>query len=256
MTLRSKSALLVTLLALFVALPATGAQEKTPLDQVRALPLTAPVPVDPTSPPAPAERPALLHPREQAAGQSRGAAPGRQRGLGPRGRRPAGAGALRRAHGVQRHDALRRSRTSSTSCSRSACGSGPSVNAYTSFDETVYMLQVPTDKPEAMDKAFLILEDWAHNLSFDPAEIDKERGVIIEEWRLGRGARRAHARQAVARPAQGVALRRAAADRQEVEMHPDLQARTVEDVLRGLVPAGPDGGHRGRRLRQGGRRGG
>jgi len=65
---------------------------------------------------------------------------------------------------------------------------GPSLNAFTSFDETVYMLQVPTDKPEVMNKAFLILEDWAHNLTFDPAEIDKERGVIIEEWRLGRGA--------------------------------------------------------------------
>jgi len=65
---------------------------------------------------------------------------------------------------------------------------GPSVNAYTSFDETVYMLQVPTDKPDLMEKAFLILEDWAHNFSFDPKEIDKERGVIVEEWRLGRGA--------------------------------------------------------------------
>jgi zinc protease len=65
---------------------------------------------------------------------------------------------------------------------------GPSLNAFTSFDETVYMLTVPTDKPEVMEKAFLILEDWAHNLSFDPVEIDKERGVIVEEWRLGRGA--------------------------------------------------------------------
>ena len=65
---------------------------------------------------------------------------------------------------------------------------GPSVNAFTSFDETVYMLEVPTDKPEVLDKAFLILEDWAHNVSFDPAEIDKERGVITEEWRLRRGA--------------------------------------------------------------------
>jgi len=45
---------------------------------------------------------------------------------------------------------------------------GADVNAYTSFDETVYMLTVPTDKPEMMDKAMLILEDWAHNLSFDP----------------------------------------------------------------------------------------
>src|SRR5436190_67923 len=65
---------------------------------------------------------------------------------------------------------------------------GADLNAYTSFDETVYMLQVPTDKPEAMDRAMLILEDWAHNVSFDPGEIEKERGVVMEEWRGGRGA--------------------------------------------------------------------
>jgi len=68
---------------------------------------------------------------------------------------------------------------------------GPSINAFTSFDETVYMLQIPTDKADLLPKAFLILEDWAHGVSFDPVEIDKERGVIIEEWRtrLGAGAR-------------------------------------------------------------------
>src|SRR5687767_15397847 len=65
---------------------------------------------------------------------------------------------------------------------------GADVNAYTSFDETVYTLTVPTDKAEMMAKAMLILEDWAHNLSFDPAEIEKERGVVMEEWRLGQGA--------------------------------------------------------------------
>ncbi len=65
---------------------------------------------------------------------------------------------------------------------------GPSVNAFTSFDETVYMLQIPTDRPEVVDRSLLILEDWASNVSFDPAEIDKERGVIMEEWRLRRGA--------------------------------------------------------------------
>ncbi len=65
---------------------------------------------------------------------------------------------------------------------------GADINAYTSFDETVYMLTVPTDKPETIDKGLLVLEDWAHNLSFDPVEIDKERGVVMEEWRLGRGA--------------------------------------------------------------------
>ncbi len=65
---------------------------------------------------------------------------------------------------------------------------GADINAYTNFDETVFMLEVPTDSAEILEKAFTILEDWAHNISFDPNEIDKERGVVIEEWRLGRGA--------------------------------------------------------------------
>ncbi len=65
---------------------------------------------------------------------------------------------------------------------------GPDLNAYTSFDETVYMLQIPTDSSAIVHRAFQILEDWAHNISFEDKEIDKERGVIIEEWRLRRGA--------------------------------------------------------------------
>ena len=65
---------------------------------------------------------------------------------------------------------------------------GADINAYTSFDETVYKLEVPTDSSVMLEKGFQIMEDWAHNLSFDPVEIDKERGVVIEEWRLGRGA--------------------------------------------------------------------
>ena len=65
---------------------------------------------------------------------------------------------------------------------------GPDLNAYTSFDETVYMLQIPSDTMEIITKAFDILEDWAHQVSFDPDEVEKERGVVVEEWRLGRGA--------------------------------------------------------------------
>ena len=60
---------------------------------------------------------------------------------------------------------------------------GPDINAYTSFDETVYMLQVPMDDPEMLSTAFQILVDWASAVLFDPEEVDKERGVVIEEWR-------------------------------------------------------------------------
>lgn len=65
---------------------------------------------------------------------------------------------------------------------------GADLNAYTSFDETVYILPIPTDKPENIEKGMLVLSDWAQGLRFDPAEIDKERGVILEEARLGKGA--------------------------------------------------------------------
>lgn len=65
---------------------------------------------------------------------------------------------------------------------------GADLNAYTSFDETVYMLPVPTDSIEVFKKGMQILEDWAHNATLDPAEIDKERGVVLEESRTGKGA--------------------------------------------------------------------
>ena len=65
---------------------------------------------------------------------------------------------------------------------------GPDVNAYTSFDETVYMLEVPTDNPEYMEKAFLILHEWAQGIVLDPEEVEKERGVVLEERRASLGA--------------------------------------------------------------------
>ena len=61
---------------------------------------------------------------------------------------------------------------------------GPDVNAYTSFDETVYQLQVPADDPELVKTALDVLRDWAGNALFDAAELDAERNVIVEEWRL------------------------------------------------------------------------
>lgn len=65
---------------------------------------------------------------------------------------------------------------------------GADLNAYTSFDETVYILPIPTDKPENLNKAMMVLADWANGLQFEHAEIDRERGVVLEEARLGKGA--------------------------------------------------------------------
>ncbi|HEX6626669.1 MAG TPA: insulinase family protein [Gemmatimonadaceae bacterium] len=65
---------------------------------------------------------------------------------------------------------------------------GPDINAFTSFDETVYMITIPTDTAAIVDKGFQILADWAHYVAFEPSQIEKERPVVIEEWRLGQGA--------------------------------------------------------------------
>src|SRR5215207_10971364 len=65
---------------------------------------------------------------------------------------------------------------------------GPHVNAYTSFDETVYMLDLPSDKPEIIEKGLTAFADFAGGLTLDAKEVDKERGVVVEEWRGGLGA--------------------------------------------------------------------
>ena len=64
---------------------------------------------------------------------------------------------------------------------------GPEINAYTSFDETVYMLKLPSDSLEVVNKGLSILRDWAGHVTFDSLEVEKERGVVIEEWRSRRG---------------------------------------------------------------------
>lgn len=65
---------------------------------------------------------------------------------------------------------------------------GQHLNAYTSFDETVYFLPIPSDNPEKLENGFNIIEDWAFNADLTPQEIDKERGVVLEEYRIGLGA--------------------------------------------------------------------
>ena len=66
---------------------------------------------------------------------------------------------------------------------------GPDLNAYTSFDETVYQLELPADDPEAIEKGFLVLQDWAGGIRVAPDALDRERLVVREEWRLRREAR-------------------------------------------------------------------
>ena len=65
---------------------------------------------------------------------------------------------------------------------------GADANAYTSFDETVYMLDVPTDRDSLLKTGLDALSDFAGRAKMSDTEIDKERGVVMEEWRLGRGA--------------------------------------------------------------------
>lgn len=61
---------------------------------------------------------------------------------------------------------------------------GQHSNAYTSEDVTNYQLSFPVDNKEFMSKSFIIMRDWADGLLFDAEEIEKEKGVIIEEWRM------------------------------------------------------------------------
>jgi zinc protease len=65
---------------------------------------------------------------------------------------------------------------------------GADINAYTSFDETVYELPIPSDNPDLLKNGISIMRDWAHEALLDSTEIDKERGVVLEEKRLGKGA--------------------------------------------------------------------
>jgi zinc protease len=64
---------------------------------------------------------------------------------------------------------------------------GADLNAYTSFDETVYQLPIPTDDPAMVSRGLDIMRDWAHEALLETDAIDKERGVVLEEKRLREG---------------------------------------------------------------------
>ena len=64
---------------------------------------------------------------------------------------------------------------------------GADLNASTGFDSTMYFLEIPTDDAEILENAFRILSDWAYAISFEPEEVELERGVVLEEWRFSQG---------------------------------------------------------------------
>src|SRR5262249_9475712 len=65
---------------------------------------------------------------------------------------------------------------------------GSDANAVTSFDDTQYTLRVPTDRPRILDTALTVLEDWAGGALFDDAGIERQRNIVLAEWRRNLGA--------------------------------------------------------------------
>ena len=65
---------------------------------------------------------------------------------------------------------------------------GADANAATSFDENAYTLRVPTDRPGVLDRALTVLEDWAGGATFDQSGIDRQRPIVVAEWRMNLGA--------------------------------------------------------------------
>ncbi|HEY3287874.1 MAG TPA: insulinase family protein [Gemmatimonadaceae bacterium] len=111
---------------------------------------------------------------------------------------------------------------------RSGMRFGADLNAYTSFDETVYMLQIPTDTAALLNTAFDVLQDWASAVTFDSTEFVRERGVLIEEWRLGRSASQRISDRQFAEQFRGSRY----ADRQPIGTRESLDSATVAATRR------------------------
>ena len=193
------------------------------------------------------QRPALLHPQESAAAGPRRAAAGRQRGIDSRRRRPARAGALRRAHGLQRHAPL----------PEAGCRRLPAVDGHALRRAHQRQHELRSDGLPAADSHRQCRRHRpvaAHPGRLGACRLVRSRGDRQGARRHPRGVaggprrRRADARRAASRPAQGLPLRRSPADRQARD-HPDVPLRPSEEVLHRLVPARSDGGHRRRRFR-------
>ncbi len=113
---------------------------------------------------------------------------------------------------------------------------GPHVNAQTGFDDTIYMFQLPTDKDGIVEKGMQALADFAGGMTLDPKEIDKERGVVIEEWRGGLGAGSRLRDQQIPGTLRQFEVRRAAAHRQAGDSQV-VSAIGAPGLLHQVVPA-------------------
>ena len=133
---------------------------------------------------------------------------------------------------------------------------GAHINANTSFDQTVYQLQIPTDDAGVIDRSFLDPRGLgARGVSFDPDEIDKERGVILEEWRARPRRRRAHAATSSCRSCSRARATPSACRSARPRSSAPSRHERLKKFYTRLVPARPDGGDRRRRLRSGRDRG-
>ena len=122
---------------------------------------------------------------------------------------------------------------------------GQHANAYTGFDETVYTFEVPTNDAATLEKAFLMLQQLASEVSFNPADVNAERGVVIEEWRLGRGA----SMRMIEELFPVLFKNSRYAERLPIGKKEILEKATrgrSARLLQALVPARSDGGDRGR----------
>lgn len=63
---------------------------------------------------------------------------------------------------------------------------GSHLNAFTSFDNTFYVLELPSNDSQVLETGIRIIENWAHKVNFASSDIQKERGVVLEEWRAGK----------------------------------------------------------------------
>lgn len=105
---------------------------------------------------------------------------------------------------------------------------GADLNAYTSFNETVYILPLPTTKPEELTMGMQVLEDWAHGLTLRTEDIDAERLIVLEELRLGKGVQDRITKQILPKLFQGSKY----ADRLPIGNENDLKTFNPESLRR------------------------